>query len=45
MDDDRSQSEKFKDAAPALECDEDEARWEEGRGSWRHRSPPDKADD
>jgi hypothetical protein len=28
-DDKRSQSDKFKDAARALECDEDEARWDE----------------
>lgn len=29
MTDERPQSDKFKDAARALECDEDEARWEE----------------
>lgn len=27
--DDRSQSDKFKDAARELGCDEDEGRWEE----------------
>ena len=29
MKDQRSQSDKFKDAARAAECDEDEARWED----------------
>lgn len=29
MADDQSQSEKFKQAARELECDEDEARWDE----------------
>ena len=29
MSDQRSQSDKFKDAAREAECDEDEARWEE----------------
>lgn len=29
MADEPSQSDKFKDAARALECDEDEARWDE----------------
>jgi hypothetical protein len=27
--DSKSQSDKFKEAARALECDEDEARWDE----------------
>jgi hypothetical protein len=27
--DSRSQSDKFKEAAKAVDCDEDEARWEE----------------
>ena len=26
---DKSQSDKFKDAARALECDDDEARWDD----------------
>lgn len=29
MTDDKPQSEKFKEAARELECDEDEARWDE----------------
>lgn len=29
MTDDKSQSDKFKEAARELECDEDEARWDE----------------
>ena len=29
MADDKSQSDKFKKAARELECDEDEARWDE----------------
>jgi hypothetical protein len=29
MTDDRTQSDKFKDAARELQCDEDEGRWEQ----------------
>jgi hypothetical protein len=39
----KSQSEKFKEAARALECDEDEARWDERlRKVARQKSAPEK---
>jgi hypothetical protein len=40
-----TQSDKFKDAARALECDEDEARWDERlRKVARQRPPEGKAE-
>lgn len=41
--DDRSQSEKFKQAARDLECDEDEGRWNERLRKVAQQKPaPDK---
>lgn len=35
----KSQSEKFKEAARAAECDEDEGRWEERLRKVAHQKP------
>lgn len=45
MPDDRSQRDKFKDAARQLECDEDEGRWDERLRKVAGRKPkPEKAE-
>lgn len=42
----KSQSDKFKEAARELECDEDEARWEEKlRKVVKQKPAPEKSDD
>ena len=38
MADEKTQSDKFKEAARELGCDEDEARWDETLRRWRDRS-------
>lgn len=39
----KSQSDKFKEAARALECDENEARWNEKlKKVARHKEPPER---
>ena len=42
MDDTKSQPEKFKEFARELECDEDEARWEERLRKIAKQQPEEK---
>lgn len=43
--DPKSQVDKFAELARALECDEDEARWEDRlKAVAKHRHAPDKSD-
>ena len=41
---DQSQSERFKDAARELECDENEAAWDERLKKVVKQKPPEKAE-